>query len=677
MRHFSVSPSGDSLASHTACAKIVASSLIRVVRLLLWQSADFRLVFVFIPTRCAAITLLLLAAMTTPARSALSPASVLTDNMVLQRDQPIPIWGTADPGAKVEVQFGDTHATCTTDSAGHWLASLKSLPANTHPQSLVIRSGDGKVSLANVLVGDVWLCSGQSNMQLPLGDAAGGAEFANAHGKNPLIRLLVVPKLFAAEPRDAQTGHWATVSPDAAQQFSAVGFGFGASLAESPALRGVPIGLIDSSFGGTTVEAWIPAGDLKPFDPGNLGNSMFGKPTEHYNAMVRPLTPLAIRGVLWYQGESNSDRPVIYGKLLDTMILAWRREFHERDLPFIVIQLPAYNAPFQEHFFTWIREQQARVAKRTPGVSLVVSYDTHDGSDLHPREKIPLGQRAAIVARGNVYRENVIATSPEYLSHVVSGTEVRVVFDTHGSALATRDGSHIVRGFQLAGTDGKYRFATGQIVAPNTVMVSAPEVTSPKNVRFAWGAVPNANLVSTTGLPAVPFRTDASPPEDVEFVHVPTHRTVKTPSYEVDLDAIGSLRSLGVGGEQFISNDLGGGGGSTIPTVFGPRDLNQVEELGPNQLVFHDQEVSLRYTFDPTSVKVEITNRAAEPLVFQISLAPGVTTNVNGASRVRKSNATLQAIGFDTATASESRKPLLKLSVPAGQSRTARLQPAG
>lgn len=632
--------------------------------------------FVIVPKRSVPMALLLLATMPSWANSALSPASVFTDDMVLQREQPLPIWGTADAGAKVEVQFGDGRAMCIADSTGHWLATLKSMPANTHPQPLLIQSGGSKVSLANVLVGDVWLCSGQSNMQMPLGDVAGGPEFAHAHGNNPLIRLLLVPKLFTAEPSDAQKGHWTTLSSDVAQQFSAVGISFGAALAESPALHGVPLGLIDNSFGGTTIEAWIPAGDLKPFDPGNLGNSMFGKPTEHFNAMVQPLLPMAIRGVVWYQGESNADRPAIYGKLLDTMILAWRREFHERDLPFLMIQLPAFNAPFQKHFFTWIREQQALVAKRAAGVSLVVSYDTHDGSDLHPREKIPLGERAAVTARGNVYREDVIATGPEYVSHVVDGAEARITFDTRGAALTTGDRSPIVRGFQLAGTEGKYRFATGKIVAPNTVVVSVPEVASPKNVRFAWGAVPNANLVGTAGLPAVPFRTDSYPPDDIEFVHVPVHRAVKTLSYELEFDASGSLRSFGVGGEQFISSDLGAGGGSTIPTVFGPRNLSQVEELSPRQLVFHDKEVSLSYLFDPVSVTIEINNRAADPLVYQISLATGVTTNLNGAIDVRKGNVTLQATGFDNTPVSESRKPLLKLTVPPKQVRIGKLQTA-
>lgn len=628
-------------------------------------------------TRRVGIALLMIAALASAADSAVTPASVFADNMVLQREQPLPIWGQADPGATVDVRLGSTSVTCTADSTGRWIAVLDEQPANTQPQSLVIRSGDDKVRLANVLVGDVWLCSGQSNMQMPLVDAERGDEFAAAKGNIPNLRLLVIPKRFTAEPCTSQEGKWTTSTPGTARQFSAVGFSFGATLADSPGMRDVPIGLIDATFGGTTAEAWIPAADLKPFDPNHLGNSMFGKPTEHYNAMIRPLVPMAFRGVVWYQGESNSDRPAIYAKLLDAMVSAWRRDFRARELPFIMIQLPAYNTPFQHRFFTWIREQQALVAQHTTGVSLVISYDTHNGSDLHPREKIIVGARAARLARANVYGDDLIASGPTHSSHTIEGVEARITFDTHGAALATSDGSNIVRGFQLAGSDGQFLFANGEILNCDTVSVSSASVSAPRNVRFAWGAVPDANLVSTAGLPAAPFRTDSYPPEDIEFVRVPTHRAVKTPAYELELDAIGSLRSLGIGGEQFIANDLGTGGGSAIPTFFGPRNLNQVAELGPKQLVFHDAEVSVTYTFGDATITIDVANQAPVALAYQIAVAQGVTTDAGSSTiRLHKGNAHLEALGFDTPPTSAAQKPLLKLTVPAGQTRTAELRKA-
>lgn len=621
--------------------------------------------------------LLLLVALPLPAHAALKPASVFTDYMVLQREQPLRIWGTANPGVDVEVLFDRTKAQCTADSKGRWLATLGPLAANAVPQSLAIRSGDDTVTLTNLLVGDVWLCSGQSNMQMPLSDATGGPAFAKAHGNNPLIRLLLVPKLFAAEPSESQQGRWAAATPESAGEFSAVGFSFGASLSNSPAMQGIPIGLIDSSFGGTSIEGWLPASDLETFDRNILSKSMFGNPTEHYNAMINPLAPMAIRGVIWYQGESNSDQPAIYGKLLEAMILAWRREFRRADLPFIVVQLPAYNAPFQQRYFTWIREQQSLVAQRTPGVSLVVSYDTHDGTDLHPREKIPIGERAAIAARSAAHREAIVEHGPTYLSHVIDGAEAKITFDTLGAELTTSDKSGDVRGFQLAGSNEDYHFATGKILDRNTVAVSAPAVPSPKQIRFAWSAVPDANLANTAGLPAIPFRTDSRPPDDVEFIHVPTHRSVRTPVYELELDALGSLRSFGVGGEQFISNNLGVGGGSMIPTFFGPRNLNQVEEIGPNRLIFRDKDVAVKYYFDRNSVTIEVTNRTPDSLAYQIALAEGATTTGESAVLVKKGNASIHANGFEATPETNSKKPLLRLTVPGGKTRSAKLKPAG
>lgn len=599
---------------------------------------------------------------------ALSLASVFSDNMVLQRGRPVPIWGTADPGAMVEVDFCGQQASAIADAAGTWSATLDRLTASVDGKSLVVRSGNDTISIDNVLVGDVWLCSGQSNMQMPLKDTDGGKKFAEEHGDNPRMRLLMVPKKFTASPQDAQDGKWELATPESASQFSAVGFSFGALLADSPALKDVPIGLIDSSFGGTTAEGWISAAELATFDKDELGNSMFGQPTEHYNAMIRPLVPLAIRGVVWYQGESNSDRPAIYGSLLDTLIASWRRDFQSPNLPFIVIQLPAYNQPFQRNYFTWIREQQANVARQTAGVSLVVTYDTHDGSDLHPREKLLIGKRAADSARAEVYGEALPASGPQYAQHRVDGDKVHIDFDTHGEKLRTTDGGRSVRGFQLAASDGDFKFARGAIVDDDTVVVSSPRVAAPREIRFAWGGVPDANLVSTANLPAAPFRTDDLPPESAEFVHVPTSRAIKTPYYEAEIDATGSLRSFGVRGEQFISNELGANGGSCIPTFFGPRSLNQVEEVGPRELVFSDAEASVRYRFSARGVMIIVQNNTANEIEFQIAVAAEVEDKGNSGNVLRKRSARLIATGFGRVEpATETVR--LKVSIPAGTSR--------
>lgn len=618
--------------------------------------------------------LLALIAATASSTLAVTPASVFTDNMVLQRGQPVPIWGTAAPGSSVQVRLGDAEASAIADKSGNWIAILDSLPASDVSRTLEIRSGEGSVMLTDVLVGDVWLCAGQSNMQMTLGESAGGKEFAQAHGNNRRIRLLTVPKLFTSNAHTSQAGKWVVATVEVAMQFSAVGFSFGADLARSPTLSKVPIGLIDSSFGGTTVEGWIAHDDLESFDAKYLADSMFGKPSEHYNAMVHPLIPMAIRGVIWYQGESNSDRPAAYGKLLRTLIRTWRRDFRQPELPFILVQLPAYNAPFQEKFFTWIREQQSRVAAEVKGVSLVVTYDTHDGYELHPPEKIPIGTRAARAARGTVYEEPLVVSGPAYASHSIEGAQVRVKFDTHGERLITSDGAERVRGFQLAGSQEQFHFASGTIIDGDTVIVSAPGVREPRNVRFAWAGVPGANLASSAHLPAAPFRTDALPPEDLEFVHVPTHRAVKTAHYELEINAIGSLRSLGVGGEQFIANELGMNGGSCIPTMFGPRNLNQVSEVGPRQLVFSDAETSLSYSFGPDTVRIHIANKSTSECAFQIALAAGVSKESDKPLRLKKNGAIIQVDGCDVSDTPPGAQLLLKAVVPAGKSRSVRLE---
>jgi len=600
---------------------------------------------------------------------AVQPASVFTDNMVLQRDRHVPIWGTAAPGKEVEVRIGRATATTVADAEGKWIVILAPLPTNAQPQTLNIRCDNRSASVANVLVGDVWLCSGQSNMQMPLRDAAGGEKYAEQFGDNSRIRLLLVPKHFTSKEQASQAGQWAESTSNRARDFSAVAFVFGATLAGSPSLRDVPIGLIDSSFGGTAVEGWISADDLSPFDQKDLGNSLFGRPNEHFNAMIRPLLPMAIRGVVWYQGESNSDRPAVYGKLLKTMIGSWRRDFRNPQLPFLVVQLPSFNAPFQRHFFTWIREQQAKVAGETPDVSLVVSYDTHDGSDLHPREKIPIGKRAARAAQKMVYGESLPTAGPRYLSHVVAGNAVQVRFDTGGKKLVTSDGDDAVRGFQLAGADGRFHFAQGKITGDDSVTVTADRLTQPKFIRFAWAGVPNANLASTADWPAIPFRTDDFPSEDVEFVRVPNHRAVKTPYYEAEVDAIGSLRSLGVAEEQFVANDLGMNGGSCIPTFFGPRYLNQVEEVGPRQLVFHDSEVSVSYTFHVDRIQLDISNQSADEITYQIALAPRVTIAGDVSRYATKAASAIRIEGFHAADSADSDNAMLRVAIPSGKSR--------
>jgi sialate O-acetylesterase len=601
-------------------------------------------------------------------------ASVFSDNMVLQRDQRLPIWGTADAGLNVEVGIGDKRANAVSDTNGNWRVVLDAMPASTNPLTLKVSAADKQVSLSNILVGDVWLCSGQSNMQLPLREVFGGEEFAKAHGNSSHIRLLMVPKQFTEQPRTEQAGKWTVCTPKVAEDFTAVGFTFAALLAQTTKLNGVPIGVIDSSFGGTTVEGWIPKEDLARFDAKDIRNSLFGGPSQHYNPMIAPLVPMAIKGVLWYQGESNADHSGSYAALLSTMIESWRKRFENPQLPFITVQLPSYNAKLGDNFFSWVREAQSKVAASATNVGLVVTYDTNDGADLHPKEKIPIGQRAARAAQQMVYGEELLVAGPVFQSASIDGSKVVVTFDTKGDGLATKDQSALVRGFMLAGTDGIYRFAEGAIEGDNAVVISANRVPSPKTVRFAWAGAPDANLTNKTGLPADPFRTDDLPPIDVSFVKLPTTRAVKTSRYEIEVNGQGSITSLGVHEQQFISNGFGADGGSCIPAFLAPRSLNQVTEVGPTELSFRDDDVSLGYIFGQDNIEMTLQNGSKDEINFQIALDKLVEVEGSATFDLSRDKAKLSAVGFDKLEKSLSGQALLKVTIPASESKLMKLE---
>ncbi len=613
-------------------------------------------------------------AFTNLTRAELKLAHVFSDNMVLQRDLPIVISGTVEPGAKVEVTFGNQGAIGTANTEGKFQIPLPPLPANSTPQTLTVTAGGSKASVSNVLVGDVWLCSGQSNMAMTLHDSAGGDAFATQHGTNDQIRMLMVSKRFTDKVQPTHEGKWKVCTPEDAKTFSGVGFSFVASLKQDPALKDVPIGLIDSSFGATVIEAWIPQADLAGFDAKEIGNSMFGKATEHFNAMIAPLFPLPIKGVVWYQGESNSNRPDTYAKFFATLTQSWRKGFNQPQLPFIIVQLPAYNAKFSELFFTWVREQEAQAAAADKDVGLVVTYDTHNGSNLHPPEKIIIGERAALVASKLVYGENVTSSGPSFKSADIDGPTVHVTFNTAGDGLKTSDGSPTVRGFMLAGADGQYRYASGTLEGEDQVKLSAEGIVAPKTIRFAWEAVPKANLVGgTSGLPALPFRTDDFAPTDVELVSSPPPRTVKNTAYEATVDWFGRLTSLGIFGQQFLSNDLGLDGGSSIPTFFGPRPLITATEISPQEITFSDPEVKLTYKFGLDTIELTLQNSSKTEVSFQLALAPAVEAGEGNNPELKRGDAKLKTTGFDKIEKQPNGKTFLKLSVPAENSRTMKL----
>jgi sialate O-acetylesterase len=589
--------------------------------------------------------------------------------MVLQRDRPIPVWGTAASAAVVKVQFCDKSATATADDQGRWMVRLPAMAADLTPRKLSVSSGEDAANVKDVLIGDVWLCSGQSNMQMTLGDSQHGKEFAAEHGDNARFRLLIVPKAFTDEKRSDQAGKWKVSTSAESRGFSAVGFSFAAFLSKSASMHDVPLGLIDCSFGGTAIEGWIPSEKLADFKPADIGPSLFGKASQQYNAMVAPLEPMALRGVVWYQGESNAGRPATYARFLQTLITSWRSEFEAPGLPFIIVQLPALDSKSGDYFFTWLREQQAKVAADDERVGLVVTYDTHDGTNLHPKEKIPVGKRCALLAERMVYGADVVARGPSFKSVKFEGRDAIVAFETDGARLKTRGDAKAVRGFMIAGSDGRFRFAEASLQGVHSVRLAADGITNPTAVRFAWSGVPDANLIGSSGLPAEPFRTDDFPPVDVAYLKLPPARHVQTTGYDATIDSRGSLVSLGVHGEQFISNDLGAAGGSCSPTWFGPRALAEVSELGPEELVFSDAELRLTYRFGQDSFTLELQNNSGGDVPFQIALANGVHSTAEKAMQLTRRKATLVVDGFEKVE-HDGEKLLLKVSVPKGESKS-------
>ena len=409
----------------------------------------------------------------------------VSDNMVLQREKPIRLWGTASES--VTVDLGDQHVTAIPDESGRWKVELKPMPAGG-PFEVTATAGDQKLVLRDVMIGDVWLCSGQSNMQLTTSEDLNAPQLLQDADKLSNIRVMLIPKSAADKPRDQVKVKWLPCSAKNIEKFSDVGFQFGRFLSQDDAVKNVPIGLIDDSFGGTAIEGWTPqtALDAAGFKPSDLMASMFNiKPTNLYNGMIAPLGPTTFRGVLWYQGENNSPRAGLYPGLFTAMAGAWRQQFQDPSLPIFLVQLPPFDALYAGYPFTWMREAQQKVVEMVPNTAIAISIDTCDGSDLHPRDKGQIAKRLSLLARHNVYGEPIICEGPKFASAAVEGATVRVRFDLGGSGLRTAIPGP-VKGFQLAGADGVYRYA--QTTIDGTYVVVQSDLTpEPKTVRLCVG----------------------------------------------------------------------------------------------------------------------------------------------------------------------------------------------
>jgi sialate O-acetylesterase len=471
---------------------------------------------------------------------------ILSSHMVIQRDLPVHVWGMAAPGEQVGVSFrGETQST-PANELGRWSLYLKPGAAGGPFQMTVTGSGATNASagqpqtitLDDILVGDLWVASGQSNMEFMMHQAA-TADQDLPHADNPRIRLLVVKKSASEYALDdVQTDGWAASSPDTAKDFSAVAWYFAREIEQR---EHVPVGVIDSTWGGTPAEAWTrmtALGQDAALDPlfASWGRMIekyndavllqknqqrmideakaAGKPAPVlpwvptldswgpgmlWNGMIAPLTPLPIRGVIWYQGESNSGRAALYGRIFRTLIEDWRRQWGVGDFPFLFVQISNFKSTPAEDWAT-LRDQQLKTLELR-NTAMAVTIDIGNPDNVHPTDKVDVGQRLARAARVLSYGETLEDSGPIFRQATPEGASIRAWFD-HAAGLMAKGGA--VTGFEVAGADGKFMPATAKIEGAS-IVASSPDVPQPVFVRYGWANSPDCNLFNEDALPASPF----------------------------------------------------------------------------------------------------------------------------------------------------------------------------
>ena len=511
---------------------------------------------------------LALCSLTTLALADVRLPTIFSDNLVLQQGKPVAIWGSASADEEITVRFAGQTQVTRTDLEGKWRVTLNPLPANAQPQEMII-SGSNTVTLKNLLIGEVWVCSGQSNMQWTVSQS-GNAQQEIAGAKAPQIRMFTVERATGMSPATDVQGSWKEANPANVGDFSAVAYFFGRHLHQA---LSVPVGLINTSWGGTRIEAWtsresleerpcaaqmlsdwdrirqswdaaaeatqfeasktawqaeakkisqenakLPAHQKKKTPPAPRPPDDPNKTPHHpavlFNAMVAPLIPYSIQGAIWYQGESNQKRAFQYQELLPNMIHDWRTRWNHL-FSFHIVQLASFGngQPITQEAGipdTWAELQEAQylTSITLPKVGLAVTNDIGEENNIHPKNKQEVGRRLALCALANDYgRADTVFSGPIFKNALIEGRHIRIQFDHTGGGLKTRDGGQL-KHFQIAGKDKKWVWAQAKI-ENNEVLVSSTEVPNPVGVRYAWAAWPEgANLINAEGLPASCFRTD-------------------------------------------------------------------------------------------------------------------------------------------------------------------------
>ncbi|MFT6809364.1 MAG: sialate O-acetylesterase [Saprospiraceae bacterium] len=477
--------------------------------------------------------------------------SIFGDHMVLQQKQDNPVWGWANSGEKIAVSIDGQRHTTTADAKGNWRVQLKPIVVGG-PYKLHIEGENAQFYFEDVMVGEVWICSGQSNMEWPI-QRTNSAELAMLTANHPNIRLISVPRVGTQEAQNDFEGEWTTASSESIKDFSAIGYFFGRRLSDA---LDVPIGLIDNAWGGSAAEAWVKREVLeederfdefmdswteteRTFDyekelekwkekvaeweskpkaerswrqPNRPRNILTGnnRPANIYNGVLHPTIGFGIKGVIWYQGESNARRAYQYRDLFPLMIKHWREEWQQGDFPFYYVQLADVQEESDEpgdSNWAELREAQTMTMDRLKNVGEAVIIDLGEGRDIHPRNKNTVADRLARWALAKDYKKEIQYRGPTYQSMEVMGSKIIIKFNNTGQGLYSFD-TQEPQGFTIAGTNQKFVNAQAKMVDENTMEVWSDDINAPASVRYAWAQNPICNMYSRDGLPMTPFRTD-------------------------------------------------------------------------------------------------------------------------------------------------------------------------
>ena len=450
---------------------------------------------------------------------------VIGHNMVLQRLKTLPIWGTASPGEKITVSFGAQRKETIASDSGKWVVKLNPMEASELPREMII-SGTNTIKLKNILVGEVWLCSGQSNMEYAMrknskiqGTVKGKKPLEDdlLTANNPNIRIFLVRRKYMSP--DSTHNGWDQASGTALKDFSAVGYFYAKEMYQK---LHIPIGMISSAVPGSRIEPWIEAKRLEispKMKDGKVLESLTsdgGDPGKFYNTMIEPLIPFSIRGFLWYQGESNCflNENIRYAYKFKTLIESWRSDWGNLNMPFYFVQIAPYNyssskdvRPHSPENLPEMWEAQS-LALTLPNTGMITITDLVDSIvDLHPAYKWEVGRRLSLVALNKTYGfTEIISSGPTFKGMKITKNKIEVTFTNTGSGLISRNGKPL-DWFTIAGADGKFVPAKAEIIG-DKVIVSSPEVKSPVAIRFAWNEAAQSNFINKEGLPAVPFRSN-------------------------------------------------------------------------------------------------------------------------------------------------------------------------